>query len=500
MTRDFFNEVITLPPGPLAEHVLAAAPATLDFLTPPTLDINVHQQAVVQGRLAAPGGSSPDQQLLVFQPGAAPRVVADAKFGSTGSVPFKTFDGETAITETGAVAFTARSAFGTQELLVHQIGRTSSQGPVYAEVVRSGGQIDGRTVDSVMFTREGANERGEFAFVANFTDGTAGVYKANFGSTPPGTLPRPGLRAEVETRKYDFATNTQTVFNHVDTAPVPGHASTATLLDPLAHAGADVLNDATGSHLKTTSRAGANFASFSAATVSEAGSKVSAITNWLVPDPDLTDGVTQETISMLMTMDGTLLHEVDFGPPFAVISRGRTSAPGAVAVRSAAGTVFPRVPLVAELALTVNANVRGATFNAFGAYASLRNGELILGGDWDAADWTITGNAREMRATVDSFQIVTYTVNYDETFALEFLFETFASAQTFFGIGTATSDFGNTARFALSTLSGAPLLQVGTEGAAVVPLPAPWLLLGPACVALLARRRRSAGVQVSRIG
>ncbi|MGD9602485.1 MAG: hypothetical protein AB7O21_15165 [Gammaproteobacteria bacterium] len=494
-SRAFFNELIALLPGVPGETVLASTTTALDQVTPPTLDINVHRQAVVQGRLHSPGGAPADQQILVFQPGASPRSVADAKFGSTGSVPFRSFEREAAITGNGVVAFAARSAFGDSQLLVHQLGRTSSQGPVYAEVLSTGRQIDGRTVRDFAFTREGANDRGEFAFIANFTDGTSGVYKANFGSTPPGTLPRPGLRAEVETRRYDFATNTQTVVREVDSAPVPGRAATATPLDPTAHAAADVLNDATGSHLKAMSRATSNFASFSAATVAEASANVSAITHWRVHDPDPTDTITQETISMLMTVDGTLLHEVVPGPSVAVSTRGRLRSPGGMVAHTSVGTLLPRVPLLAELALTVNANVRGGAFNAFGAYASLRNGELIVGGDWDASQWVVTGGSRELRAEISTFQVVTYTVNYEETFALEFLFETFASTQTFFGTGAATADFGNTARFALSTRSGAPLVQLGSDGLAVVPLPAAWLCLAPACLAL---RRRGRTVALSR--
>jgi hypothetical protein len=192
---------------------------------------------------------------------------------------------------------------------------------------------------------------------------------------------------------------------------------------------------------------------------------------------------------MLLETDGTLLHEVSPGPFIAGTARGRLSSPGGTTVFIDPQTTLPRVPLVAEVNVTVNANVGGTTFNAFGGYASLRNGDLIVAGDWDPTGWTVSGGPRELRAEIDTFQLVEYTINYDEIFALEFIIETMANSNNFFGNGTATADFGNTVRFALSTRSGAPVIQLGSDGVAVVPVPGAVWLLGSALLGLSLRRR-----------
>ncbi len=187
------------------------------------------------------------------------------------------------------------------------------------------------------------------------------------------------------------------------------------------------------------------------------------------------------------------MHEIQAPGPFVfAVGTGRLSNPGGVGIYAVAGTLLPQVSLVAEVNLTVNANVGGYSFNAFGGYASLRNGELIVGGDWDANDWTVSGDATTLRADAVAFQLVEYTVNYDETFALEFVIETLADSNAFFGNGTAIADFGNTARYSLSTASGARVLQLGSDGVAVVPLPAAaWLFVPGLGVLLKCRRRRS---------
>lgn len=503
----FFNEVIGIGPGPLVERALASTgDGTVDQLTPPTVDINVHQQAVFQGRLTSPSGTAPIQQLIVTQGAGQLRSIADANPGTAGDLPFRLFTDEVGITGNGVVGFAARSAFGEKQLLTHQIGRTTaSQGKVYAEVVRTGMQLDGRTVDDFRFTREGMNERGEFAFVAEFSDGTSAVYKANFGSTAPGVVPQPGLRAEAETRRYDFATNQQTVVQDVDIDTVPGHAVAVLSSNGVDDARADALNDTTGSHLKAMSQASSSFASFSEGKVTESRAMTSVITNWTVPNPNPLNGPSQETLQMLVVTDGTLLHEVGPGVPVAITAPGRLSSPGGARIFRDPGSMFPRVPLVAEVNFTVNANVGGSTFNAFGGYASLRNGDLIVAGDWDPAGWTVSGGPRELRADINTFQLVEYTINYDETFALEFIIETMANSNNFFGNGTATADFGNTVRFALSTRSGAPVIQLGSDGVAVVPVPGAVWLLGSALLGLSLRRRpvRSSvesGVSNARLG
>lgn len=494
----FFNEIVAFDPGAPGERVLASTgDGSVDRLQPPSMDINVHRQAVFKGLLPGLAGSTLSQQLLVARGGLTVSV-ADASTGPAGAVPFRVFTDEAAITGNGVVAFAARTLFGQKQLLAHQLGRaTTSQGKVYAEVLRTGMQLDGRTVDDFTFTREGINDRGEFAFVTRFTDGSSAVYKANFGSTAPGVLPQPGLRAEAETRRYDFATNQQTVTVDVDIDTAPGQALAALADDGRDIARADALNDTTGSHLKAMSTASSSFSSFREGKVTEARALSSVITNWVVPNPNPLSGVTQETIQMLVVTDGTLLHQLADVAPIAIVSSGRLSSPGGAIAYDAVGSIFPRVPLVAEVALTINANVAGSAFNAFGGYASLRNGQLIVAGDWDPAGWTLGGGSRELRADIDTFQLVEYTINYDETFALEFIIETFANSSSFFGVGSAVADFGNTTRFALTTRSGAPVVQLGSNGQAFVPLPGAAWLFGSAVLLLCARQRHRACVSAS---
>lgn len=155
----------------------------------PTLDLNHSLQAVFIGANSASAANLPDSQILLATPFGATTSLADAKF-SGGAFAFRAFTSEVALGENGTVAFVARDASNEEQLLVHQIGRrTASQGNVYAELLRAGTVLDGRVVERIQFTREGQNERGEFAFVAHFDDGTSGVYKANFGSTAPGVVP-----------------------------------------------------------------------------------------------------------------------------------------------------------------------------------------------------------------------------------------------------------------------------------------------------------------------
>ena len=76
-------------------------------------------------------------------------------------------------------------------------------------------------------------------------------------------------------------------------------------------------------------------------------------------------------------------------------------------------------------------------------------------GDWDIANWDVLDDSTQLKADTNFLGVFSYTVNYDETFALEFVLETFA-ASNLFGQGSASSDFSNTANFRLTTASGAP--------------------------------------------
>ncbi|MGE0859785.1 MAG: hypothetical protein AB7P42_11820 [Gammaproteobacteria bacterium] len=486
----FWNEAVVYAPG--AGSALAStqggSPATIQQ---PTLDLNHSLQAVFIGANSAPGVGLPDSQILLATPFGPPTSVADAKF-SGGAFPFRAFTSEVALGENGAVAFVARDAHNEEQLLVHQIGRrTTSQGNVYAEVLRSGATLDGRVVDRIQFTREGQNERGEFAFVAHFDDGTSGVYKANFGSTAPGVVPRPGLRAEAESRRYDMRTHVQTVVEDVDVAPVPGNASAAVPMEAGIRATASALNDATGSHLKAVAEASSllDFSSVGGSYEGETRALSSIITNWIMPNPG--NGQTGETVTMLVTIDGSLSYErqPSLTPIFTSSGQGRLASPGGGRIQLTGPVSGPNVPLLAEVNYIVNANVGGTTFNAFGGYARLTGATLTVAGDWDPTAWNLAATSDSLQADIDTFALVTYDITYDEVFALEFVVETFASAH-FFGTGTALADFGNTARFSLRSASGVPVLQLGSDGAAVVPLPPSLALLLPACGLLLARRRR----------
>lgn len=493
-TSAFWNEATVYVPGATtSETVLASTLGGTPFaIQQPTLDLNSGQRAVFVGQLAPAGGGAPDSQILLATPFGAPTSLADARFAG-GAVPFRAFTSEVSLADNNTVAFVARDLDNEEQLLAHHIGRrTASQGNVYAEVLRTGALLDGRVVERITFTREGQNDRGEFAFVAHFEDGSSGVYKANFGSTAPGVVPQPGLRAEAESRRYDMRTHAEVVVEDVEVAPVPGHATAAVPVEANGFAAADALNDATGSHLKAVAQANSRLdlsPLTSTGFEGETRALSSIITNWTVPNPG--NGQTGETIQMLVTIDGTLRHEVQTGPPVAIVSsgRGRLASPGGGRVQLSGPVTGPRVPLVAEVNYIINANVGGTTFNTFGGYARLTGGTLNVAGDWDPAAWDLTATADSLTADIDTFALVTYDITYDEVFALEFVVEAFASAH-FFGTGTALADFGNTARFSLRTLSGAPVVQLGTTGAAVVPLPASVMLLLPACGLLLARRRR----------
>ena len=397
---------------------------------------------------------------------------------------------EAAVNNPGTVGFVAQSIFNDTQLLAHQIGRKTSQGNVYAEVVRTGQIINGRVVDELAFERGGLNDNGEFTFVADFTDGSSGVYKASFGTTAPGVIPQPGIKTTADVSRRDLRTNQTTTNTDTDSAPVPGHAISAAAFGaapPMAIA--DGKNDVTGSHLKGASFARSEFSPPVVANLTSAQSSASLITNWVVPNPAPgAGGPTTETILMFVSIDGTLLNEfTESIGPLILPALGSVSLPGAQIAAIAGPRNFPALPLSAEVSYTVNANVNGASSNVFGAYASLRNGDLFLAGDWDIANWDVLDDSTQLKADTNFLGVFSYTVNYDETFALEFVLETFA-ASNLFGQGSASSDFSNTANFRLTTASGAPLFQLGADGTAVVPLPPAISYLALGLMALIRMR------------
>jgi hypothetical protein len=121
-----------------------------------------------------PFGFDPFSAIFLFSGGAVTPII-EGDFPTIASL------GDPSLNNVGEVAFILEPTFGTQFLV-------TGPDPVADRVIGTGDVLFGRIVSSVVFGREGLNDRGQLAFTVFFDDGSSGVVLA----TPTALVPEPG--------------------------------------------------------------------------------------------------------------------------------------------------------------------------------------------------------------------------------------------------------------------------------------------------------------------
>jgi hypothetical protein len=152
---------------------IASTGTTIATFVGPSALNNSNQVAFVANRTAVAGGG----QAVYLGAGAGLTQIAGTGAGSA----YMNFGNYVDLTSGGAVVFAANLVGGGQ-------GIFTGPDPVANRIVRTGGALDGSTVQSVVLFPSSVNDLGRVAFLAGLADGRVGVYLAIPVPEPTGAL------------------------------------------------------------------------------------------------------------------------------------------------------------------------------------------------------------------------------------------------------------------------------------------------------------------------